>query len=53
MTQELLSALARAKVAIQLRAIQAAMGIPEQCPTCGDHHEADAVPFACETGDGV
>lgn len=24
-----------------------------QCPTCGDHHEPDAVPFTCETGDGV
>lgn len=25
----------------------------EQCPICGDHHEADAVPFTCQTGDGV
>lgn len=23
------------------------------CDICGDHHKPDAVPYACETGDGV
>lgn len=58
--QQLLTDLAKAKAVFQLRAIQFAMGINpsnstplEQCPICGDHHAADAVPFPCETGDGV
>lgn len=25
----------------------------EACPICGGYHEKDAVPFTCETGDGV
>lgn len=66
MTQQLLADLARAKVAFQLRAVQAAMGIPHcqhcdethedgavHCDICGDHHEPDSVPRECETGDGV
>ena len=55
--QELLSALARAKATFQFRAVQTALGIPDEalveCATCGDHHEAEAVPFTCQTGDGV
>ena len=53
-TEQILKDLNRAKVTFQLRAIQAAMGMPEdeQCATCGDYHEPDAVPFTCETGDG-
>jgi hypothetical protein len=65
---DLLKDLARAKAAFQLRAIQAAMGINPAhcdhcqeahedgavfCDICGDHHEPDRVPLACETGDGV
>lgn len=53
-TQQILNDLARVKALFQLRAITAAMGIePEQCQTCGDHHEPDDVPFTCATGDGV
>lgn len=66
MTNQLLKDLARAKAAFQLRAIQAAMGIPHCshcdeehddravfCDICGDHHEPGEVPFTCESGDGV
>ena len=63
MTQELLKELARAKVAFQLRAITAAMGMCGHCEEthedgavfceiCGEHHEPDRVPFGCQTGDG-
>lgn len=56
---DIIKELVRAKVAFQQRAILAAMGVRpeqverEQCSTCGDHHEPDAVPFTCQTGDGV
>lgn len=62
----LLKDLARAKAVFQLRAITAAMGIERCdhcqethddgevfCDICGDHHEPGAVPFICQTGDGV
>lgn len=54
-TQKTLSNLARVKALFQMRAITAAMGIPApaDCQTCGDHHEPDAVPLPCQTGDGV
>lgn len=25
----------------------------EQCPICGDCHDANSVPFTCQTGDGA
>ena len=55
MTETLLKDLARAKAMFQLRAVTTALAIepePEQCGTCGDHHEPGAVPFTCQTGDG-
>ena len=53
--ETLLKELVKVKALFQQRTILAAMGIPGlvQCPTCGDHHEAEAVPFTCQTGDGV
>ncbi len=59
---DVLKDLAKAKAVFQQKAILSAMGVlqrdlveaeVEQCATCGDHHELDAVPFICQTGDGV
>ena len=67
MTTQLLNDLAKAKVTFQLRAVQAAMGIElincghcdeahedgaVFCDICGEHHEPDAVPYGCQSGDG-
>lgn len=64
--ESLIAELTRAKALFQARAICAAMGIPPgvaslnqsnstplevQCNICGDYHESDAVPYACQTGD--
>jgi len=52
--QSLLNDLAKAKTIFQLRSILTVMEVPEvHCGICGDYHPADAIPFTCETGDGV
>ncbi|OJW21196.1 MAG: hypothetical protein BGO49_24595 [Planctomycetales bacterium 71-10] len=55
-SQKTLEDLARIKALFQLRAITAAMEIPApesvDCPTCCDHHDPDAIPLPCQTGDG-
>ena len=34
-------------------AIEDLLANHSDCPVCGEFHEPGAVPFACETGDGV